>query len=95
MRIAKQIILVILAIVIFGATFMVAAKADYEIQNHYAIKAEVVSFSSYYENVTTVDEDGNKWCFYGKGYRIGDEIVMEMDSKGTTDITDDEVVNVR
>ena len=92
---AKSVALGLTACAIFGTTFVMASKFDTETRNHYAIKAEVVSFSSYNDNVTVVDTDGNEWCFYGKGYRIGDELTLEMDSKGTKDITDDMVVDVR
>lgn len=92
---AKQVVLGLTACAIFGATFVMASKFDTEVRNHYAIKAEVVSFSSYNDNVTVVDTNGNEWCFYGEGYRIGDELTLEMDSKGTADILDDEVVGVR
>ena len=94
-RYAKNIILGVSTVVIFGTTFVMAAKFDYQAECHYAIKAKVVSINSYDESVTVVDEDGEIWTFYGDGYKLGEKITLEMDSKGTNSIYDDEVVDVR
>jgi hypothetical protein len=92
---AKQIALGLTACAIFGAAFVMASKADYEAECYYVREVEVVSFDSRIDNVTTVDTEGNIWCFYGEGYRIGDDLSLMMDSKGTSTILDDEVVKVK
>ena len=92
---AKQIALGFATVVVFGATFVMAARCDYQAEFHYGRKAKVVSINSYTESVTVVDEDGEIWTFYGDGYKLGEKITIEMDSKGTKDITDDVVVDVR
>lgn len=94
-RKAKGIAITLATGTIFCATFLLACKFNHEDTHHYSINGNVISFSSYYDNVTVEDTDGNLWQFYGNGYRIGDEVHLIMDDNGTTDITDDIVVEVK
>lgn len=80
---------------IFCTTFLLACKFNHEDMHYYSVNGNVISFSSYHDNVTVEDTDGNLWQFYGTGYRIGDEVRLIMDDNGTTDIADDIVVEVK
>lgn len=46
------------------------------------------------EVVTVATTDGNSFSFYGDGYALGTSHIAIIDTLGTTDRTDDVVVNV-
>lgn len=94
-RKAKGVVITLVAGTTFCATFLLACKFNYEDMHYYSVNGNVISFSSYYDNVTVEDTEGNLWQFNGTGYRIGDEVRLIMDDNGTADITDDIVVEVK
>ena len=65
-------------------------------QNYYAMTTVVIQVD--YENdiVTCKDFVGNSWAFNGcEDWISGDIASMIMDTKGTQEISDDEIVSVR
>lgn len=43
--------------------------------------------------VVLVDTEGHEWAFYGvENWLVGDNCTCTMDSKGTENITDDEII---
>lgn len=43
---------------------------------------------------TIEDKQGNLWTFYGDYYEAGDRVDIKLNTKGTYDITDDEIVDI-
>lgn len=67
-----------------------------QVNNYYALTAQVVETNRTQDVVTVKDSTGNLWEFYGvEDWEIGDCASMVMDDMGTDRIYDDEVVNVR
>lgn len=50
-------------------------------------------FGAETETVIT-DSSGGCWYLYGDGYRIGDQVIMEFNTKGTEELWDDEITDV-
>ena len=45
------------------------------------------------DTVILIDAEGHEWAFYGvENWLVGDNCTCTMDSKGTADITDDEII---
>lgn len=67
-----------------------------QVNNYYALTAQVVKIDKTQDIVTVEDSVGNLWEFYGvEDWEIGDCASMVMDDMGTDRIYDDEVANVR
>jgi hypothetical protein len=67
-----------------------------QVNNYYALTAQVVKIDRAQDIVTVEDSVGNLWEFYGvEDWEIGDCASMVMDDMGTDRIYDDEIVNVR
>ena len=56
-------------------------------------KAEIVDVKG--DNVIFITKDGNEWEFYGDGYKVGDEVKVYFNCKGTGKRSDDIVLNVK
>ena len=67
-----------------------------QVNNYYALTAQVVKIDRTQDIVTVEDSVGNLWEFYGvEDWEIGDCASMIMNDMGTDRIYDDEIVNVR
>lgn len=58
----------------------------------YSLRGEVVKIED--EVVTIMDGEGYLWEWEGGNFQIDDEVIMTMSSKGTTEIFDDEIINI-
>ena len=60
--------------------------------NNYIREGVVVATHTSNEEVIVVDTTGNKWCFYGVGYKEGDTVTMTMDNNNTNNIINDDII---
>ena len=94
----KTIIITTIAIIalIAGiATFAVNAHIDDAVDRLYPLNTVVQEINEENDIVTCVDYNGNLWEFYGtEDWKEGDFATMIMDTCGTTNIFDDEIVKV-
>lgn len=60
-------------------------------ETHYDRKATVVKVKG--NEVLTQDAEGNQFSFYGNGFRKNEKLILKMNNKGTTKISDDEVLD--
>lgn len=58
----------------------------------YSLRGEVVEIED--EVVTIIDGEGYVWEWEGGNFQVNDEVIMIMSSKGTTEIFDDEIINI-
>ena len=77
---AKIVITCVVCVILYGV---------FNCLHTYERKGEVVESNN--QEITVVDELGNLWEVKEKGYKVGDEVVMIMNDKGTTTIYDDEI----
>ena len=71
-------------------------KAEVKAQNIYPLSARIVTINETADEVTAEDSNGNLWGFTGtEDYEINDTVALIMDSKGTQNIRDDEIVSTR
>ena len=71
-------------------------KAEAKAQNIYPLSARIVSINETADEVTVEDSNGNLWGFAGtEDYEINDTVALIMNSKGTRNIKDDEIVSSR
>lgn len=56
---------------------------------------EVIQVNEIDGEVVYQTSNGNMFCFYGKGYSVGDFVITVMDNSGTPDVTDDFIVTAR
>ena len=71
-------------------------KAEAKAQNLYPLSARIISINKTADEVTAEDSNGNLWGFTGaEDYEINDTVALIMDSKGTQNIKDDEIVSTR
>ena len=61
--------------------------------NTYTMSAVVTDVDA--DTVTVEDFNGNVWEFYGDGFAVGEILTLVMDDCGTTNITDDMIVDVK
>ena len=67
-----------------------------QVNNYYALTAQVVKIDRAQDIVTVEDSVGNLWEFYGaEDWEIGDCASMVMDDMGTDRIYDDEIVSAQ
>lgn len=94
-KIYLRAIATVLAIITFvGSIFYCEYKrntANYE--NQYGLAAQVVDIEPSGTYVVE-DKSGNLWAFDGGEYFIHEVIQLTMDSKGTSEIEDDEIINI-
>lgn len=68
-------------------------KAEQKAQNFYPLSARIVTINETADEVTAEDTNGNLWGFTGaEDYEINDTVALIMNSKGTKDIRDDEII---
>ena len=68
-------------------------KTEQKTQNLYPLSARIVTINETTDEVTAEDSNGNLWGFTGtEDYEINDTVAMIMDSKGTQNIKDDEII---
>lgn len=58
----------------------------------YSLHGEVIEIED--EVVTIMDGEGYMWEWEGGNFQVNDEVVIIMSSKGTTEIFDDEIINI-
>ena len=59
----------------------------------YTKTAQIVEIDILNDTVTCVDSTGEAWEFYGaEDWQEGDFVALTMDTKGTKDIYDDEII---
>lgn len=67
-----------------------------QVNNYYALTAQVVEIDRTQDIVTVEDSVGNLWEFYdAEDWKIGDCASMVMDDMGTDRIYDDEIVSAQ
>lgn len=67
-----------------------------QIKNLYPLSARIVSINETADEITAEDSNGNLWGFTGtEDYALGDTVALIMNSKGTRNIKDDEIVSSR
>lgn len=45
--------------------------------------------------ITIIDGRGEEWQFFGKGFKVGESIIITMDTQGTSEEYDDTIINTR
>lgn len=45
--------------------------------------------------VTVIDGRGEEWQFFGDGFKIGEDIIITMDTQGTPEEYDDTIINAK
>lgn len=82
-------ICLLIAIVLYGSMGAI----DY-IETHYNRLAIVTECKN--DNIITKDKQGNLFAFEGDGFKVGDEVVLEMYTNHTDNIIkDDEILNAK
>lgn len=80
----------------FCITYHEMQKAKNYTTNYYPLSTSVYHISYLTDIVTVVDSAGNLWQFTGvDDWQIKDICACIMDSKGTAEIKDDEIISVR
>ena len=92
-------IITFILIITFSAPLWIAiitnAPADLVENRHYPLNTVVQEINKETDTVTCADYNGNLWEFYGvEDWQEGDFATMIMDTCGTTNIFDDEIVKV-
>ena len=88
-------IFAIIALVAGFATFAVNAHVNNAADKLYPLNTVVQEINEKTDTVTCADYNGNLWEFYGvEDWQEGDFATMIMDTCGTTNIFDDEIVKV-
>jgi len=47
------------------------------------------------ECVTVIDGRGEEWQFFGDGFKVGESVIITMDTQGTPEEHDDTIINTR
>ena len=82
-------ICLLIAIVLYGSMGAI----DY-IETHYNRLATVTECKD--DNIITKDKQGNLFAFEGDGFKVGNEVVLEMYTNHTDNtIKDDEILNAK
>ena len=81
------------AIAIMSGESLGKWKMEKQIKNLYPLSARIVSINETADEVTVEDSNGNLWGF--TDYEINDTVALIMNSKGTRNIKDDEIVSSR
>ena len=94
---------IITTIAFFAVIALIAGFATFEVNAHvnntadrlYPLNTVVQEINEKTDTVTCADYNGNLWEFYGvEDWQEGDFATMIMDTCGTTNIFDDEIVKV-
>ena len=84
------------AIAIMSGESLGKWKMEKQIKNLYPLSARIVSINETADEITAEDVNGNLWGFTGiEDYALGDTVALIMNSKGTRNIKDDEIVSSR
>lgn len=78
--------------VAFVVSFVPALKTTDTAIDTYTLEGIVSAIDN--NEVIVLDNKGREWAFFGDGYAVNDTIVMELNTKGTASIYDDEIVNI-
>ena len=85
----------VIALIAGFATFAVNAHVNNTADRLYPLNTVVQEINEKTDTVTCADYNGNLWEFYGvEDWQEGDFATMIMDTCGTTNIFDDEIVKV-
>lgn len=85
----------VIALIAGFATFAVNAHVNNTADRLYSLNTVVQEINEETDTVTCADCNGNLWEFYGvEDWQEGDFATMIMDTCGTTNIFDDEIVKV-
>lgn len=85
----------IIALIAGIATFAANAHINNTVDRLYPLNTVVQEINKEADTVTCADCNGNLWEFYGvEDWQEGDFATMIMDTCGTTNIFDDEIVKV-
>lgn len=99
MKLRDKILVWVVTIVIIGGTSVFLYGVIKEKQNKpqtYPMMTVVVDISRANDNVTVKDFNGNLWQFKGcEDWMIGDICSCIMDNKGTEEIKDDEIIDIK
>ena len=80
------------ALTILSALILFSASACSSHEN--TLKGTVTAINQDYINIST--EDGNGWIIdYKNGYTIDQNIIITFDDMGTSEIYDDEIINIK
>lgn len=82
---------IVIGIVCLGIFIIPAAIAG-NIESHYNRQGQVYDVDYQKGEVFVADESGREWSFYGKGYRVGDEVTMKIYNNHTDSIISDDVI---
>ena len=91
------IIWTVISVLIVIGTNLIATATHTRVEdyNTYVLHGQVVDVNKEEDAVACADYDGNLWEFYGvEDWKKGDFVTMIMDTCGTTNIFDDEIVKV-
>ena len=47
------------------------------------------------ECVTVIDGRGEEWQFFGDGFKVGESVIIVMDTQGTPEEYDDTIINTK
>lgn len=47
------------------------------------------------ECVTVIDGRGEEWQFFGDGFKVGESVIITMDTQGTPEEYDDTIIDTR
>jgi hypothetical protein len=84
----KRLILLITALALTAC-----APSETYTRETYTREMTVMEINAAEDVVVLVDTEGHEWSFYGvENWLVGDNCTCTMDSKGTADITDDEII---
>lgn len=84
------------AIAIMSGESLGKWKMEKQVKNLYPLSARIVSINETADEITAEDVNGNLWGFTGiEDYALGDTVALIMNSKGTRNIKDDEIVSSR
>ena len=85
----------IIALIAGIATFAANAHINNTVDRLYPLNTVVQEINKEADTVTCADCNGNLWEFYGvEDWQEGDFATMIMDTCGTTNIFDDEIIKV-
>ena len=83
----KKILIILIAISLIGLSLF----ANYT-ETHYNRSATVSEISG--NSIIVVDSCGYEWEFFGENYIVGEKLKLKMFTNCTTQITDDEILEV-
>ena len=80
-------------VIIIVVLFLLLLTSATYFNHHYTKEGIIVGIND--EVVMVEDVTGERWNFVGNGYQVGEWVKMKMDSKGTDNFYDDEIVKIK